>query len=156
MSNEEPANLPAPTPDLLGKGYVTGATVENDDGHPTPVVHLGVPWQVRVTFRLARAMKGLVVAIGFVSSDGVGIHTAWAPPQSLEAGDYEAVFSQNQLVLAAGSYSILVGLNEGDRSVQQVAAARVEVSAEQPHGYFPMPSGAGYVLNSMPIRIRRL
>lgn len=153
---EGPAFLPAPSPQLLHQGYVIGAVVESAEGRTVLMVRLGIPWQVRITIRLNHAVNDLVVAIGFASADGIGVQTAWAPPQALEAGDYEYVFTQNQLVLAAGSYSVLVGLSEGDHTFQQVSAARVEVSAEQPRGYFPVPSGAGFVLNSMSIQSRRL
>jgi len=148
--------VPAPSPELLTQAYVTGAWIETPDGQPLGAVHLGEPWRVRVGFRVARPMSAFVVAIGFRSNDDIGVQTAWAPPQAVEPGDYEAVFTQDRLVLSAGTYAVIVGLNAEDRTIQQIRATAVDVTAEHPRGYFPYPAGAGYVLNSMPVRVSRL
>jgi hypothetical protein len=65
-------------------------------------------------------------------------------------GDYEFIFAQ-QTFLQAGTYTLLVGLSDSDLSLQQIEAARFDISGDDPHGYFPLTSGVGAVLNSMGI-----
>lgn len=145
--------IPEPGPELRHIGYLTGVSVETPDGRPLSVQHqVGSPWRARVSFKLCRAMKDCVIAIGVVSAEGVAVQTAWSEPTSLNEGDHAVVF-QESIILAAGSYTIVASLSEGDRNFQQLRAARLEISGPGINGYYPVTSGVGAVLNSMKISI---
>jgi lipopolysaccharide transport system ATP-binding protein len=141
--------VPAPAPELLDRCYLTGAGVESLAGEPLPVFPVGQPWRIRVRFRAAAAQTNFVIAVGLVASDGTPVQTVWHPPQALPSGNYEALFEQTAVMLEAGHYTVVVGLSENDRSIQQVEATHIDVVSEGALGYLPVTSGAGAVLNSM-------
>jgi hypothetical protein len=103
---------------------------------------------------VASRRRNLVVAAGLKTADGLAVQTAWTPPSDFAPGEYEAVFTQDRVVLEAGTYSVLIGLSDGDRGLQQFEAARVDLVGENAVGYYPATSGMGAVLNSMKVEIR--
>jgi lipopolysaccharide transport system ATP-binding protein len=148
--------IPAPTEDLLARAYITAVFVEDNAGSSVAELAVGVCWRVRVVFRAARTLENFVVALGLVASDGTAIQTVWEQPRSLPAGEYEAIFQQDRVTLAAGSYTVLVGLTEREQSIQQLEAARLHISADHAVGYYQATSGVGAVLNSMSVAVRKL
>lgn len=148
--------VPAPSLDLLDRAYLTLVRVENAEGNQAPEFAVGEPWRVRVQFRVERPMESFVVAVGLLASDGTAIQSAWAPPRRVGRGDYEAVFLQSSVILAAGSYSVYVGLSEREAIFQLLEAARLQISSDQPRGYFQATAGVGIVLNSMIVDVRPL
>jgi lipopolysaccharide transport system ATP-binding protein len=150
----EPALVPAPDARLAERAYTTSVVLESLDGRARSVVAVGEPWRVRIGFRVCRPYARFVVGLGLVSADGISAQTAWSEPAGLEPGEHEATFEQLTF-LQAGTYSLIVGLSDSDLSLQQIEASRVDISGDNPHGYFPMTSGAGIVLNSMRVTLKR-
>jgi lipopolysaccharide transport system ATP-binding protein len=146
--------VPTPAPELRERAFVTGLSLETAAGEPRAVFAVGEPWRVRVRFEVARSYDAFVVAIGLVSGDNSPAQTAWGLPTAVTVGSYEAVFEQTAN-LQAGPYTLLVGLSARDQSIQQIEAARFDLSGDEPQGYFPMTAGAGVVLNSMRVTLRR-
>ncbi len=141
--------VPAPGPDQIDRAYATRVDVETLAGASRLVVPVGQPWRVRVGLKVVTTQKTFVAAIGIKGADGLSVQTVWAPPQDLEPGDYEAVFTQDRVVLEAGTYLIRVGLSTAERTFQQFDATRLEIVSEGATGHFPMTAGVGVVLNSM-------
>ncbi len=155
-SESTPISVPRPGADLLGRAYVTAVVLENSSGQQVPEIPVGEPWSVRVRLRAVRQLDNFVSGLGVLTDDGIGLQTAWSPPRPLPTGDWELVFQQSALVLAAGSYGLVVGLSENDQSFQQFEALRLHVTAEGAVGYYAATSGVGLVLNSMSVEIRSL
>jgi lipopolysaccharide transport system ATP-binding protein len=149
LAGAAPTDVPKPSPDLLDRAYTTAVHIETVSGGPLTIVPVGRHWRIRLRIRVAKQQEGFVAAVGLKSSDGTSIQTAWIPPRNLAPGDYEAIFTQDRVVLEAGSYTVIVGLSERDRSLQQFEAARIDVTAENAEGYYAATSGVGAVLNSM-------
>jgi len=156
LASAAPGAVPKPAADLLDRAYATAVLVETADGRPLVTAPVGVPWRVRVRFHLASRQPHFVVAVGLQSADGFPVQTAWCPPQDLAPGDYEAVFVQNAVVLEANTYTVVVGLSESDRGLQQFDAARFDLTGDNAEGYYAGTSGVGAVLNSMQTSLRRL
>jgi len=148
-------HIPRPAPELSDRAYVTALAIETAAGEARGAFAVGEPWRIRVRFEVARPYDAFVVAVGLVSGDGSPAQTAWGEPAAVAPGTHEAVFEQTAS-LQAGPYTLLVGLSASDQSIQQIEAARFDISGDRPQGYFPMTAGAGVVLNSMRITVRRL
>ncbi len=146
-------HVPRPSPELRDQAYITALAIETLAGHPLHSAAVGQPWRVRVRLRLARPYRNFVVGIGLVTTDGVAAQTAWMPPVDIAAGDHEASFEQT-VALQASTYTVIIGLSSDDQSIQQIEAGRLDISGDQPHGYYPLTSGAGVVLNSMTTSLR--
>ena len=156
LAHSLPISVPKPSLDLAERAYVTTFKIESLDGRRIAVVPVGLPWRAIIGFKVANPQSKVVVAVGLKSADGVAVQSVWLPPQDLAPGDYEAVFTQDKVIIEAGSYSLIVGLNVGDRSIQQFEADRLEVTSENAVGLFPGTTGFGLVLNSMQTELRRL
>ena len=150
----EPLRVPLPEALLRERAYTTSIALETMDGRAHSVVALGELWRVRIGFKTGRTYEKFVVGLGLTSADGVAAQTAWSEPTKVEAGSHEAVFEQ-LAQLQAGTYTLIVGLSDSDLNLQQFEAARFDISSDNPIGYFPMTSGAGIVLNSMKVTLRR-
>lgn len=147
--------IPAPTADLLTRAFITAVFVEDGEGAPIAELPVGKPWRVRVQFQASRPLEKFVVACGMIGGEGTAVQTAWGEPQSLSAGSYEAQFDQDCVTFAAGSYTIVIGLSERQQSIQQVEAARLHLSGDNPSGYYEATAGVGVVLNSMNVSVRK-
>lgn len=144
-----------PSPELRDVGFVRRFVVETDSGGRPPIWPVGMKWRAKVDFVIARPMAEFTIALGITGNDGTPVQTAWSAPMSVEPGAYSAVFEQSSVVLAAGSYGLLVGLSENDKTFQQLRVAQMEISPEGAVGHFPVTSGVGVVLNSMAVRVAR-
>jgi lipopolysaccharide transport system ATP-binding protein len=155
LTDATPTAVPKPSPDLLDRAYVTGVAIETVDGRLARTLPAGQPWRVRVQVHIERLQRNFVIALGIRSGDGTSIQTVWLPPRELPRGDYETVFTQDRVILEAGTYSLLVGISEDSRDLQQFEVACLDITGENAVGYFPATSGVGAVLNSMTIAIAR-
>ena len=152
FANEQ-LHVPAPDVQLRAAAYTTGVSLETLDGVRRSVVAVGQPWSVKVRFNVCRAYEHFVVGLGLVAADGVPAQTAWSEPAAVTPGAYEATFEQ-QATLQASTYTLLVGLSDSDKGLQQIEAARFDISGENPQGNFPMTAGVGAVLNTMKVTLR--
>ncbi len=155
LSTQGPAAVPAA--DAGAHARIMDVLVENERGTPVVEVAVGETWRTRVRFRIEpRSLQHVIVAVGLLASDGSPVQTTWSAPQTLPPGDYEAVFTQKEVQLEAGTYSLLIGLSERERTLQQFEAARLHIDGERTFGYFPATSGVGTVLNGMSVDLQRL
>jgi lipopolysaccharide transport system ATP-binding protein len=145
--------LPNPTSDLLNQAFLTGFSLETKKGPAPSVLPIGAYWQARVQFTVGRKMDEFVIGLGVVANDGTPVQTAWSERMIVQPGSYEAVFGQDHVILAAGSYDLLVGISQRGQSIQQIRVARLDVSPENAEGSYELTSGAGMVLNSMKINV---
>jgi lipopolysaccharide transport system ATP-binding protein len=149
--------VPAATPEMIERAYVTGLRLEDDGGVEKPYFKLGEPWTLRIRFQVVRKQPAFVAGIGVRSLSGASVQTVWTNPADVEPGEYEAVFRQGGVTLSAGAYIVLVGLSSSDRSIQQFEALQFDVLADQYNGDFvPLPAGAGMIVNSMERTVSRL
>lgn len=152
----EARHLPAPSADLLERAYVTEVKIETLEGIRIEAAPVGMPWLVRVTFRIARQMERFVASIGFVTLGGTPVQTVWSEPECLAPGCYQTTFIQDRVILATGSYHLVVGLSEREHAIQQVHTGRMDIFDEGARGYFQGTSGRGAVLNSMSVKSCRI
>jgi lipopolysaccharide transport system ATP-binding protein len=146
FSHAVSATVPSPSPEIRDWCHLLTAELVNVAGRAATIFAVGEPWQVRFAFRAHRPIKQF-------NMDGRPVQTAWLPKLDLLPGDYHARFVQEEVSLAAGSYRLLVGLSEGERTIQQCEFARLDVTAENARGFLPLTSGVGLVLNSMKITL---
>lgn len=149
LSGPLPTAVPPPPPELADRAFATGVTVETLDGQHPSAFAVGQPWRVRVAFKVVRPQADFVVAVGLVSADGSPVQTVWLPPKDYVPGNYEAVFTQDRVALEAGAYSVVVGLSQNERALQQFVASRIDITSAEAQGYCQATSGVGTVLNSM-------
>jgi hypothetical protein len=157
-AEDRPAGtVPAPGPEHADRAYALSVDMQDAAGAASAAFKLGEPWTLRARFRVVRPHSGFHAGIGIRRLGGSGVQSVWTEPADIAPGDYEAVFQQDRVHLAAGTYVLVLGLSEGDKSVQQFDAVQFDVLPESHNGEFAhLPAGAGVVVNSMERRILRL
>ena len=156
MEEGAPLAVPRPTPDLLERAYTSALRLETLDGGSLSFARVGESWRVRLRITVCQPLKEFVASVGLVTSEGIGLQTVWSAPAEMTPGDYEYVFTQTEVALAADSYKLIVGLSAENRSIQQFEATRVEITGENPLIVCPATSGYGLVLNSMQVSMDRI
>jgi len=156
LEDHAPVKVPEPTAELRQRAFVSSFRLETLEGRPLTFARVGEGWRARVGVTVAGPLKGFVVSLGVITSEGIGLQTVWSPPASMAPGEHEFVFTQDAVLLAADSYTLAVGISMHDQTIQQFEAARLEVTGENPLISCAATSGFGLVLNSMRVESRRL
>ena len=101
-------------------GFAYKVHIEDTNENLTNEIPVGKPWQFRVFFTINKPTNHFILGVNLTSSSEVNINTSWTSPEDLQAGNYQAVFKRNDIILAPGIYSISVGLSSYERTFQYV------------------------------------
>ncbi len=149
--------IPLPLNNDEMAGYATRLQIEDIFGNPVNEIPVGKPWQVRVYFKLKKAVNHFIIALGISNSMEVNLRTTWSKEVDLNAGEYEAVFKEEHLLFAAGTYYLALGLSSFERSIhylENVAALNIsDVQDTSLDKSILRTSGVGQVLNPMNVDI---
>ena len=143
----------------LLNGYVESVKFENLDGNEIDLVQVGQYWQLRVKFKLIKPQNHFIIGIGISTSTEIPVYTAWSKPSQMNSGSYEAVFKNDKLLFASGSYELTLGLSEYERSFHFVERAInldiIEIKDESiiSEEKIIRTSGTGMIINTMNITI---
>ena len=139
-------------------GFAYQIQLEDEFGNPANHFPIGAKWQVRVKFRLEEKVPGLVIGLGFLTQEDLGLRTSWSDQLQLEPGDYEAVFREEVIFLGSGNYKLIIGLSSRMQNfhyVENCAVLRItEELSERAHSV-KRPSQTGVILNPMEINISK-
>jgi lipopolysaccharide transport system ATP-binding protein len=140
-------------------GFAYQLEVEDMNGNPFNDFSVGQPWQVRIFFEILRKTPGVMIALGILTNEDVGLRTSWSDLENLEPGKYEAVFKESTLWLGAGNYKLIVGLSSRMlpfQYVENAANLRISEEIQNENSTIKFTKGVGIVLNPMEIKINKL
>jgi lipopolysaccharide transport system ATP-binding protein len=155
VSSESVYHIPPPADeDVPGCAYKLA--IENGEGNPVSAIPVGNPWQIRVYFKIERAVQHFIIGLGLFTNLNSPLRTCWAEPRDLEPGMYEAVFREETIILAAGRYHIAVGLSIAERAFQYIENAGILQIADFADGIELVHiSNVGYILNPVNVEMRK-
>jgi translation initiation factor RLI1 len=109
-----------PAPDNIDKipAFAHELIIENTAGREVAEVSIGEAWRVRIRFRVQSEIENFIIALGLSSHLDMPIQTTWSRPVNLKRGDYEVVFSNNEMFFAEGHYRLVVGLSSNGDVIQ--------------------------------------
>jgi lipopolysaccharide transport system ATP-binding protein len=144
-----------PPQDKNAPAFASKLTIENLDGTPINGFRVGAPWQIRVTFTVVRQTEHFIAGMGINSDRGVPLWTVWSEPQDLGPGDYSIVFSNSNVLLCAGTFSIIVGLSSHERTFHYTEDAGHLVLSNVTHevGALKVNGNCGFIVNPMNIAV---
>jgi len=141
-------------------GYITKLQIEDLQSNVLSEIPVGMPWQIRVLFVLNSDALHLIIGLGINNFMDVSLRTSWSEKMELGAGSYEAVFVEDNLIMAPGSYNIIVGMSNYERSVHYVENAGVINISQVTHSSLPSSvirvNHVGMLLNPMKVTINTL
>ena len=129
----------------------TRLVIESLDGNEINGFPAGAEWRIRVSIEVVRRTDSIVTAVGLVTSLGLPVWTAWDLPRDLSPGNYDVVFSNEDVFLCSGIFNIAVGLTVSQRSVHYVPEAGRLMISEVSEVAAAMKSNGdcGFIVNPM-------
>ncbi|RZJ83273.1 MAG: hypothetical protein EOO20_23095 [Chryseobacterium sp.] len=141
-------------------GYVYQLSIEDEEGNPLPEIPVGKRWRIRVLFKLNKFVKNYIVALGITTELDVNLRTAWSNACDLSNGDYEAIFSDGDLLLSSGTYNLIIGLSSNESTFQYLDNIATVTISDVPDPGLDKSilrlKNAGLLLNPMRIKISPL
>ena len=132
---------------------VLSIELRDEDDKPISEIPLGSKWKISVKFQVNYPIKNFISAVGILTSGEFPIKTSWQVPFDAEKGIYEAVFEENEIILAAGQYKFCVGLSQGRRRIQYFDGIFnfdvIPVNNDIDFSVVSHDSSTGFILNTM-------
>jgi len=115
------------------------------------------PWQIKVGFTVIFPASNLVVAIGIVTAENVAVRTIWSSPFTAKIGNFEAIFYEDEIIYAAGTYRIVVSLAQNNHTSQFIDTEIYVVFEENVASHqFVKSKDTGLILNQMNVQINQI
>jgi len=153
-------DLPASENSKEIQGYASRIQIEDISGNLLSEVPVGKRWQVRVFFTLNKSVEHFIVAMGLCNSLDAPVRTIYSTPGLRSAGNYEAVFTSDSVIMAADVYSVVIGLSSYENSFyykEHAAALHIsELSELTGDERIVRVSSVGLILNPIDVVINKL
>ena len=150
-------NLPIPENSDNLEGFGNQIRIEDINGNLAGEIKVASHWQIAVDFTINKPIDHFIIAIGIVNNLGMNIRTSWSPAQFVKPGKYTAIFTEEHLIFATGTYYLTLGLSTYERPIHYLEnAASFRISnALNPEVKKTIlrTSGVGLLLNPMGIEI---
>ena len=140
-------------------GYAHKVFIEDMNGKPLVEIPVGDYWRARILFKISKRTTHFIVGFGIVSSLELAIRTSWSSPQDIEEGEYEIIFSNNDLLLTTGIYGIVIGLSSEQRTFQyvdNVVTISISDAGDIAQNSRVVNTQSGLILNPMPVFIKKI
>lgn len=141
--------------------YVTRLEVVDENNELLEEIPIGRKWGVNIFYTIEKPVKNFVSAIGLTNDIGLSIKTCWQLPFNAAPGKYIARFKEDDTVLAAGRYRLIIGLSEGQRTIQyidheDIGFEIIEVIDEVDENVQRYNTKTGIVLNQMKMTTEKI
>ncbi|MGH2645573.1 MAG: ABC transporter ATP-binding protein, partial [Chitinophagaceae bacterium] len=147
--------LPSDAENILG--YATKLQIEDLQSNQMNEVLIGRPWQARVFFKLNDHAKHFVIGMGLSNALDINLRISWSQQVDLNKGVYEAVFKEEHLIIAPGTYYLTIGLSNYERAfhyIENVASFTIsEIIDPSLENNILKVNNVGLLLNQMTINI---
>jgi lipopolysaccharide transport system ATP-binding protein len=141
-------------------GYPIRLQIENTHNDLINEIETGTYFQIRVRFKINRTTSHFIVAVGLKTISDLPIRTSFSNPCDMQPGTYEAVFLYDDIILASGSYPVVLGLSSHEKSFfyrENVANIHIsEFSKIINDKRVIRNKGVGLILNPIDIKINKL
>jgi ABC-type polysaccharide/polyol phosphate transport system ATPase subunit len=141
-------------------GYAYRIQVEDLQGNSIIEIPVGKPWQVRVFLTLVKPVKHFIVGLGMVNSLEVNMRTTWSNEIDCDEGNYEAVFKEENVLFAVGSYHLILGLSTYETTfhwIENVATIHIsDVVDNSLDKTIIRTEGVGMILNPMKVNLYKV
>lgn len=94
--------------------------ITNVNDEPVTTISFGEHWKVRVLVQVNSPLRNFIVSLGMLDALNYPVRTVWMPEEEVSEGVYEVLFTEKDLLFAAGSYKLVIGLSAGNRNFQYI------------------------------------
>lgn len=148
-------------PQQIEFGYAMQITIQDIEGKSLPQIAIGEYWQVSVRFKINKPLPHFIIAIGLHNSSQVPISTSWSSAAEIDEGNYEAIFKNDHILLASGTYSLTLGLSNYEKSfhtienVIDIEIADIKDDSVKNNAQLIRTTGGGIILNQAKVIINK-
>ncbi|WPU98338.1 ABC transporter ATP-binding protein [Mucilaginibacter sp. cycad4] len=148
--HEETADLP---------GYAYRLQIEDTESNIINEITVGQQWQLRVFFKINKEIDHFIIGLGLTNSMDVNLRSTWSEAATIQPGIYEAVFTEDTLTFAAGTYSLILGLSAYEKTFQYIDNAASFTITQVAHKSLDKKiirtNDAGIILNQMSVQLTK-
>jgi lipopolysaccharide transport system ATP-binding protein len=108
--------IPVPPENKNSPGYATKIQIEDIEGNLVKEIPIGKQWQIRILFTLREDIEHFLIAVGLKNQVEFPVRTFYSKPCDMKADNYEALFRNDNIMLAAENYSLVLGLSSHEIS----------------------------------------
>ncbi|MCA6444061.1 MAG: ABC transporter ATP-binding protein [Bacteroidetes bacterium] len=146
-------------PDSATQGYAETVYIESEKGQPLMEIPVGDNWRVRITINLTQDVEHFIGGMGIVSALDQPIRTTWTKPLNIKKGNYELIFTNNDLMLTTGTYKIVIGLSSNERTFHyddSTVSLNISDAGDTANNNRIVNTQSGLILNPMPYEFNQL
>lgn len=140
-------------------GLATQVRIENDQGTLVNEILLGDPFDIHVRFTLHRSVPHFIIGLGISSQLGLPLQTSWSEPCDMPAGEYEAVFRNDEILYSSGLYHLTIGLSSYVNTFHyssQEAYFRISQVSNNEKVHKLVNTKSGLFLNQLLVEIKQM
>jgi lipopolysaccharide transport system ATP-binding protein len=134
--------------------------IENLNAELMNEIPVGKAYQVKVKFKIHKQTPHFIIALGLKDISDAPIRTSYSTPQDIEPGEYEAIFKYDDVMLASGSYPLVIGLSSYEKSFyykENITSVEIsQISDLTSDNRIIRNTGVGFILNPMNISINKI
>ena len=140
---------------------VKKASLLSESGKASPQVAAYKPWKVSLDIECLEPQKDVVFAFGIRNMFGSMVRTVWSTSNDLESGKFAATVIFNDVFIEPGKYEVLIGITSSDIRIQYFEDSGIQItvtdsSALLKSSTLKLTSGAGTIINQIPIDVRKI
>lgn len=137
----------------FNEGGILNATIINKDGKASGEIPVGEKWGVNIQFKLEKDFKHIIMAVGLSGTLDENINTTWSTPFDLNKGEHQITFWNDEVLYAAGTYYLTLGLSTHERTIHYLSSELsfmiIETGKEKIDKRIIRLKGNGFILNPM-------
>ena len=103
--------------------YVKSICIEDHREQVTNHIEVLKSYRIKVRFHVEEFIPHFILGIGFTTLEDFPVRTTFTKPNDISKGEYEAIFEEKDVFLAAGRYRLIIGLSSREITFQYVAEA---------------------------------
>ena len=97
-------------------GKINSIKILNGKGIQVSEIAIGDSWKVVINVTINKRIENFVAGIGIQNIHGLAINTTWIKSTTIEKGDYEIEFVNNEILYNTGIYKLALGLSSNNVS----------------------------------------
>lgn len=131
--------------------------IEDVKNRPSCNFSVAEPWQIKVGFTVIHPISNLTLSIDIMTTENISARTISSTPGNFAPGNFEAVFFEDEIIYAAGTYHLMLSLSQNGHIFQYIDTEAWISFEESPVSKSILKiKNTGLILNPMNFSIHRI
>jgi lipopolysaccharide transport system ATP-binding protein len=132
-------------------------SIQNIKKQPTCNFSVAEPWQIIVDFAVNLPVSDLTISIDVLTMENIAVRTMSSHPAKFVKGNFQAVFFEDEIIYAAGTYHLVLSLSKNGHVYQYIdTEAYISFEDSRENTSVLKTKNKGLIINPMEIPIHRI